>query len=68
MHFQKVVKPYIDTPFLPTEVEKLTENKKRQGPHDYSMSSAMLVGPKTNSGSEVKIIFNDILKIKALKL
>ena len=56
-HFQKQVKPFIETPFIPTEVEKL-QTHARQGAHDYSMSSAMLVGPKAaHTGSEVDIIF-----------
>jgi len=39
-------------------VEKLQVNQRRQGAHDYSMSSAMLVGPKaTQTGAEVDIIF-----------
>merc|ERR1712151_479718 len=60
-HFQKTVKPYIDHPFVPTEVEKLTEHKTRQGAHDYSMSSAMLVGPKTRSGSEKPTMYSTVI-------
>jgi hypothetical protein len=56
-HFQKTVKPFIETPFIPTEVERLQANKNK-GAHDYSMSSAMLVGPKSaTGGNEVNIIF-----------
>jgi len=60
-HFQKVVKPFIETPFLPTEVEKLQENKRRQGAHDYSMSSAMLVGPKSATGSEKPTMYSTVI-------
>jgi hypothetical protein len=65
MHYQKVVKPFIETPFIPTEVEKLSENSKKQINHDYSMSSAILVGPRsTNSGSEVSLNYIFFKKIK----
>lgn len=53
-HFQKVVKPFIETPFVPTEVEKLTEEKAREFNTNISMTNAQLVGPKEEKkGSEV---------------
>jgi len=42
-HFQKVVKPFIETPFLPTEVDSL-EEKKRPNYSQLSMTNAQLVG------------------------
>jgi len=59
-HFQKVVKPFIETPFIPIEIEKLQENKRR-GAHDYSMSSAMLVGPKSATGSEKPTMYSTVI-------
>lgn len=48
-HFQKVVKPYIDSPFIPTEVESLGE-KKRPNYDKISMSNALLIGKKASTG------------------
>lgn len=59
MHFQKQVKPYIETPFIPTEVDSL-EEKKRPNYSQISMSSATLVGKKEEpkiKEIEVKIFY-----------
>ncbi len=46
----KIIKPYIDRPFIPQEVERLSEPKRKV--FDDSMTSALLVGPKqTNNGA-----------------
>ena len=57
-HFQKTVKPYIETPFIPTEVESLSE-KKRPNYSQISMSNALLVGKKENihERKEIEVIF-----------
>merc|ERR1711957_625504 len=52
--------PFIETPFIPIEIEKLQENKRR-GAHDYSMSSAMLVGPKSATGSEKPTMYSTVI-------
>ena len=59
-HFQKVVKPFIETPFLPTEVESLGE-KKRPNYENISMSNALLVGKKESSGRK-EIEVNKLLE------
>lgn len=45
---QKIIKPYIDRPFIPQEVEKIAEPKRKIF-DDNSMQSAILVGPKDNN-------------------
>ncbi len=53
--YQKTIKPFIEKPFIPTEVDKLQE-KQKINYSDISMTSATLVGPRqTGKGSEVKI-------------
>jgi len=47
-HFQKVVKPYIETPFIPTEVDSL-EEKVRPNYSKLSMTNALLVGNKPDT-------------------
>lgn len=44
---QKIIKPYIDRPFIPQEVERIAEPKRKIF-DDHSMTSAILVGPKQN--------------------
>lgn len=53
-HFQKTVKPFIETPFLPTEVESLGE-KKRPNYENISMSNALLVGKKQSNRKEIEV-------------
>ena len=56
-HFQKQVKPYIDHPFIPMEVDAL-EEKKAVDYKNISMSNALLIGKKDYTGRkeiEVKI-------------
>jgi hypothetical protein len=51
--YQKTIKPFIEKPFIPTEVDKLQDQQKR-GYSDISMTNAILVGPKeTGKGNEV---------------
>merc|ERR1712151_990486 len=51
-HFQQNVKPYIEHPFIPTEVESLGE-KKKINYEKISMSNALLVG-KRDSRKEIE--------------
>ena len=54
-HYQKSVKPYIETPFIPTEVDSLVE-KKRPNYDNISMSSALLVGkPSSRYRKEIEV-------------
>lgn len=54
--YQKTIKPFVEKPFIPTEVDKLQENQKKNYA-DISMTSAILVGPKeAGKGHEVCII------------
>ena len=54
-HYQKTVKPFIETPFIPTEVDSLAE-KKRPNYDNISMSNALLVGkPKHKSKKEIEV-------------
>jgi len=51
--YQKVIKPFIEMPFIPTEVDKLQDQQK-QNYSNVSMTNAILVGPKQESnGNEV---------------
>lgn len=51
--YQKTIKPFIEKPFIPTEVDKLQE-KQNKANSNISMSNAILVGPKdTGKGHEV---------------
>jgi hypothetical protein len=45
---QKIIIPYIDRPFIPQEVERLSEPKRKVF-DDNSMTSALLLGPKQSS-------------------
>ena len=51
--YQKTIKPFIEKPFLATEVDKLTDEKKRQSFEQMTMTNALLVGPSPTKGSEV---------------
>lgn len=54
--YQKTIKPFIEKPFIPTEVDKLQEHQKNAY-SDISMTNAILVGPKqTRNGQEVSKI------------
>lgn len=44
--YQKVVKPFIETPFLPQEVDSLAEKKDIK---KYTMTNAILVAPQEKS-------------------
>lgn len=46
--YQKVIKPFIETPFIPQEVDSLAEKNKKVY-QDVSMTNAILVGPKEKS-------------------
>ena len=51
--YQKTIKPFIEKPFIPTEVDKLQEQDKRNY-SNISMTNAILFGPKqTGKGQEV---------------
>lgn len=51
--YQKTIKPFIEKPFIPTEVDKLQEQQKKTY-SDISMTNAILVGPKEiGKGQEV---------------
>jgi hypothetical protein len=51
--YQKTIKPFIEKPFIPTEVDKLQEQQKNNY-SNISMTNALLVGPKeTGKGQEV---------------
>jgi hypothetical protein len=45
----KIIKPFIEKPFIPTEVDKLAEPKKKVY-DESSMSNAILVGPVQAKG------------------
>jgi hypothetical protein len=45
---QKIIKPFIDRPFIPQEVERLAEPKRKVF-DDSSMTPAILLGPKQSS-------------------
>lgn len=67
-HYQKVVKPFIETPFMPTEVEKLTETNKKESDKNISMSKVQLIGERDQSrGSEVNKKFRKI-EINLIKM
>ncbi len=51
--YQKTIKPFVEKPFIPTEVDKL-QDKQKMNYSDISMTNAILVGPKqTGKGQEV---------------
>jgi len=51
--YQKTIKPFIEKPFIPTEVDKLQEQQKNNY-SNISMTNALLVGPReTGKGQEV---------------
>jgi len=53
--YQKTIKPFIEKPFIPTEVDKLQQQQQRKQVSNISMTNAILVGPKeTKKGQEVK--------------
>jgi len=55
--YQKTIKPFIEKPFIPTEVDKLQEEQKKSY-SGISMTNAILVGPRdTANRNEVKIKF-----------
>jgi len=45
--YQKFVKPLIDSPFIPQEVESLVEKSKLR--KDFPMTSVTLIGPNEKS-------------------
>lgn len=47
-NFTKLVKPLVDRPFLPEEVDKLASLKKRKIFHDNSMATAEIIGQPQN--------------------
>ncbi len=50
----KIIKPFIEKPFIPTEVESLADvNPKPSKTNQQSMTSALLVGPRQRSNGEV---------------
>jgi hypothetical protein len=50
----KIVKPFIEKPFIPTEVDSIAETKPKQKYIDHSsMTNAILVGPRQRSNGEV---------------
>ena len=62
--YQKTIKPFIEKPFIPTEVENLQEQQKKSF-SDISMTKAILVGPKqTGKGQEVLNIIKIMFKLK----
>ena len=46
--YQKIIKPFIDSPFIPQEVDSLVEKTKKYD-ENVPMTSALLVGPKEKS-------------------
>lgn len=54
--YQKIVKPFVEKPFIPTEVDKLQDMSKKTYT-DIQMTNAILIGPKEQgSGPEVNNI------------
>jgi hypothetical protein len=50
----KIVKPFIEKPFIPTEVESLADvTPKQKYKNQSSMTNALLVGPRQRSNGEV---------------
>jgi hypothetical protein len=64
-HFQEVVKPFIETPFVPIEVDKLAndevQQKKNLQKNKYSMSSAQLIGPVQKTGPEKPTMYSTVI-------
>ena len=60
----KIVKPFIEKPFIPTEVDSIIDKKPKQKFIDHSsMTSAILVGPRQRSNGEVdEVVTNAIIK------
>lgn len=51
----KLVKPFIDAPFLPQEVDKLSIVTKNKN-NDIAMTSAILLGPPQKKEGLVEVI------------
>jgi hypothetical protein len=50
----KIVKPFIERPFIPTEVDSIAAiTPKPKYTNQSSMTNAILVGPKQRSNGEV---------------
>lgn len=62
--YQKTIKPFIEKPFIPTEVDKLQEQQKKNY-SNISMTNAILIGPKQESkGHEVLLFLLIIFSLK----
>lgn len=59
----KIVKPFIEKPFIPTEVDSIIDKKQKKRFIGSSMTSALLVGPRQRSNGEVdEVLTNEIIK------
>jgi hypothetical protein len=60
----KLIKPLIERPFIPQEVDKLSGISKKKVIMDDNMSPVALVGPRPNGGEENPILYSTIISSK----
>ncbi len=60
----KIVRPYIETPFIPQEVDRLSELKRKKI-GDTSMTNAILLGPPQQRSGLVEV--NKLIKLRNLQ-
>jgi len=57
-NFEHVVKPLVERPFLPEEVEKLSDLKKKKVFYDEQMNTATIVGSPSSAVGRVEVNIN----------
>jgi len=57
-NFEHVVKPLVERPFLPEEVDKLSDLKKKKVFYDEQMNTATIVGSATAPAGRVEVNIN----------
>jgi hypothetical protein len=62
-NFEHVVKPLVERPFLPEEVEKLSDLKKRKVFYDEQMNTATIVGSPNAPAGRVEVNINKFILI-----
>jgi|TARA_B110000914_G_C15458780_1_gene444737 hypothetical protein len=62
-NFEHVVKPLVERPFLPEEVEKLSDLKKRKVFYDEQMNTATIVGSPNAPAGRVEVNINIFILI-----
>ena len=57
-NFEHVVKPLVERPFLPEEVDKLSDLKKKKVFYDEQMNTATIVGSANAPAGRVEVNIN----------